>query len=100
MSQIATQTLRFYRQPTARTTVRVSEQLDSVLKLYQGRLASASVEVVRDYRAAAPLLAFEGELRQVPARRVHDAFGLAGGARRVEQVEQVLRVHRLGRTVG
>ena len=38
VSQIATQTLRFYRQPTARTAVRVSEQLDSVLKLYQGRL--------------------------------------------------------------
>jgi PAS domain S-box-containing protein len=74
VSQIATQTLRFYRQPTARTAVRVSEQLDSVLKLYQGRLASASVEVVRDYRAAAPLLAFEGELRQVFTNLVGNAL--------------------------
>lgn len=47
VSQIATQTLRFYRQPTARTAVRISEQLDSVLKLYQGRLVSAGVEVAR-----------------------------------------------------
>ncbi|HSK42992.1 MAG TPA: PAS domain S-box protein, partial [Candidatus Binatia bacterium] len=74
VSQIATQTLRFYRQPTARTDVRVSEQLDSVLKLYQGRLSSAGVEVVRDYRAAAPLLAFEGELRQVFTNLVGNAL--------------------------
>ena len=74
VSQIATQTLRFYRQPTARTAVRVSEQLDSVLKLYQGRLASAGVEVVRDYHAAAPLLAFEGELRQVFTNLVGNAL--------------------------
>jgi PAS domain S-box-containing protein len=74
VSQIATQTLRFYRQPTARTAVRVSEQLDSVLKLYQGRLTSAGVEVVRDYRAAAPLLAFEGELRQVFTNLVGNAL--------------------------
>jgi PAS domain S-box-containing protein len=74
VSQIATQTLRFYRQPTARTDVRVSEQLDSVLKLYQGRLASAGVEVVCDYRASAPLLAFEGELRQVFTNLVGNAL--------------------------
>ncbi len=74
VSQIATQTLRFYRQPTARTAVRVSEQLDSVLKLYQGRLASAGVEVIRDYCAAAPLLAFEGELRQVFTNLVGNAL--------------------------
>jgi PAS domain S-box-containing protein len=74
VSQIATQTLRFYRQPTARTAVHVSEQLDSVLKLYQGRLASAGVEVVRDYRAVAPLLAFEGELRQVFTNLVGNAL--------------------------
>lgn len=74
VSQIATQTLRFYRQPTARTAVRVSEQLDSVLKLYQGRLTSAGVEVVRDYRGAAPLMAFEGELRQVFTNLVGNAL--------------------------
>jgi signal transduction histidine kinase len=74
VSQIATQTLRFYRQPTARTAVRISEQLDSVLKLYQGRLASAGVEVVRDYCGAAPLLAFEGELRQVFTNLVGNAL--------------------------
>jgi len=74
VSQIATQTLRFYRQPTARTAVRVSEQLDSVLKLYQGRLASAGVEIVRDYRVSAPLLAFEGELRQVFTNLVGNAL--------------------------
>ena len=42
------------------------------------------------------VLVRERDLRQVAAGRVHDALGLAGGARRVEQEEQVLAVHRLG----
>ena len=33
---------------------------------------------------------------QIPAGGVHDALGLAGGARGVEQVQHVLGVHRLG----
>src|SRR5260370_35660551 len=37
---------------------------------------------------------------QVPAGGVHDALGLAGGARGVEQVQHVLGVHLLGRAVG
>src|SRR5258706_4080890 len=35
-----------------------------------------------------------------PAARVHDALGLAGGARGVEQVEKLLAVHGLGRADG
>jgi hypothetical protein len=42
----------------------------------------------------------EGDLGEVAAGGVHDALGLAGGARGVEQVEQVLAVHRLARAVG
>lgn len=89
VSQIATQTLRFYRQPTARTAVHVSEQLDSVLKLYQGRLTSAGVGVVRDYRGAAPLLAFEGELRQVFTNLVGNALDASrnGGAMTLRERE-------------
>jgi signal transduction histidine kinase len=74
VSQIATQTLRFYRQSTARNAVRVSELLDQVLKLYQGRLTSAGVEVVRDYRGAEPLVCFDGELRQVFTNLIGNAL--------------------------
>ena len=45
------------------------------------------------------VLVGERDLGEVAAGRVHDALGLAGGARRVEQVEQVLAVHRLGRAL-
>ena len=36
-----------------------------------------------------------GDPGQIPTGGVHDALGLGRGARRVEQVEQVLGVHRL-----
>jgi PAS domain S-box-containing protein len=74
VSQIATQTLRFYRQSTAKNAVRVSELLDQVLKLYQGRLNSAGVDVVRDYRSAEPLICFDGELRQVFTNLIGNAL--------------------------
>jgi PAS domain S-box-containing protein len=74
VSQIATQTLRFYRQSTARSEVKISDLLDSVLKLYQGRLTSAGVEVQRDYRTSQPFLCFEGELRQVFTNLIGNAL--------------------------
>ena len=43
------------------------------------------------------VLVGEGHLRQVAATGVHDALGLAGGARGVQQEQQLLAVHRLGR---
>ena len=97
VSQIATQTLRFYRQPSARTAVRVSEQLDSVLKLYQGRLASAGVEVLRDYRASAPLLAFDGELRQVITNLVGNALDASRNGGKMTLREREATDWRTGR---
>jgi PAS domain S-box-containing protein len=97
VSQIATQTLRFYRQPTARTEVRVSEQLDSVLKLYQGRLNSAGVQVVREYRGAAPLLAFEGELRQVFTNLVGNALDASRSGGKMTLREREATDWRTGR---
>ena len=46
------------------------------------------------------VLVGERDLGEVAAGRVHDALGLAGRARRVEQEQQLLGVHRLGRAVG
>jgi len=74
VTQIATQTLRFYRQTTAKNAVRVTDLLDSVIKLYQGRLTSAGVKVLRQYRGAEPLDCFDGELRQVLTNLIGNAL--------------------------
>ena len=41
-----------------------------------------------------------GDLSEIAAGGVHDALGLTRGPRGVEQEEQVLGFHRLGRAVG
>ena len=46
------------------------------------------------------VLVGERHLRQVATGGVHDALGLAGRPRRVEEVEQLLGVHGLGRALG
>ena len=74
VSEITTQTLRFYRQQTQATKVDVTDLAESVLSLYQGRLHSNSVRVVRDYATNAQLLCFAGELRQVIANLVSNAL--------------------------
>lgn len=82
VSQIATQTLRFYRQSTKPTSANVGDLVDSVLHLLRGRLANIHVEVDRQYRATHGLLCFEGELRQVFTNLIGnaiDALGSDGG---------------------
>ena len=65
VSQIAIQTLQFYRQSTKVSELLVEDQLDSILGFYRSRLHSASITVLKRYRYHAPVVAFEGELRQV-----------------------------------
>jgi signal transduction histidine kinase len=72
VSQITIQTLRFFRQSTARARVRLSNVLDSVLVLYQGRLASSSIKIERRFRDPA-ILCYEGEIRQVLNNMVGNA---------------------------
>ena len=64
VSQITTQTLRFFRQSTAQSRVRISDLLESVLALYQGRLLNSKITVERRFRDSA-ILCYEGEIRQV-----------------------------------
>jgi hypothetical protein len=62
--------------------------------------------VTRDVHAASPLapvlphvaigIAVDVGADEITAGRVNDPLGLTGGARRVKDVEHVLRVHRLG----
>jgi signal transduction histidine kinase len=74
VSEIAQQTLRFYRQSTLPMTAKVSELLDSVLTLHQGRVNSLQVEVQRFYEPDVELFCFAGELRQVFTNLISNAL--------------------------
>jgi len=79
VSQITTQTLRFYRQTTNPTSADMSGLLDSVLRLLRGRVANSEVEIVKEYRATKQLHCFEGELRQVFTNLIGNALDAMAG---------------------
>jgi PAS domain S-box-containing protein len=74
VSEIAQQTLRFYRQSTLPAVTNIAELLDSVLTLHTGRVQTAHVRVERDYPPDLPLFCFAGELRQLFANLVTNAL--------------------------
>jgi len=74
VSEIAQQTLRFYRQSTLPITAKVSELLDSVLTLHQGRVNSLQIEVRRSYQPDVELFCFAGELRQLFANLIGNSL--------------------------
>ncbi len=73
VTHITTQTLRFYRQSTRPTSTDIGDLLDSVLTLYEARLRDHGIQVVRDYTSVPPILALDGEIRQVLANLVGNA---------------------------
>jgi signal transduction histidine kinase len=81
IAEITQQTLRFYRQPTQPARATLSELLDSVLSLYQGRINGLDLRVERDYESELTLFCFAGEIRQVFANLVGNAIdaSTAGG---------------------
>lgn len=89
ISEITQQTLRFYRQSTLPSRASMSELLDSVLSLYQGRLSSLSIQVERKYEREMDLFCFAGELRQVFANFVGNAIDATASGGRI-----LIRAHR------
>jgi len=81
IAEITQQTLRFYRQSTLPLRANMSELVDSVLNLYQGRLNTQNIRVERDFDRTMDLFCFGGEIRQVFANLVGnaiDAMGIGG----------------------
>lgn len=78
VSQIVTQTLRFYREPSKPAYVQIPEILDSALTLYQPRLTHAEIIIERDFRECTPILAMAGELRQVILNLIGNALDAIG----------------------
>jgi PAS domain S-box-containing protein len=74
ISEITQQTLRFYRQSTMPTRASMSDLLDSVISLYQGRLNALNILIERSYDREMDLFCFSGELRQVFANLVGNAI--------------------------
>jgi signal transduction histidine kinase len=74
ISEITQQTLRFYRQSTLPGRVRMGELLDSVLRLYPGRINSLKLDIDRRYDAELDIFCYAGELRQVFANLVGNAI--------------------------
>jgi signal transduction histidine kinase len=56
--------LRFFRQSTVQSYIRLSDVLESVLTLYQGRLFNSNITLERECRDSA-VMCYEGEIRQV-----------------------------------
>jgi two-component system CheB/CheR fusion protein len=73
VSHITQQTLKFYRQSTAPSSVQVAEILDSLLVLYNGKLLANNISVYRDYREGPPILCLAGDLRQIFANIISNA---------------------------
>jgi len=65
ISEIVTQTLRFYREQSRPSVVQITDIVDSALLFYRGKLTNEGIAVEKDFRECAPILAVGGELRQV-----------------------------------
>lgn len=74
VSEIAAQTLTYNRQRDIKGEASISSLLDSVLVLYQGRIAGSKTKIERRYRNGAPFTCRPGELRQVFANLIGNAF--------------------------
>ena len=74
VSHIVTQTLKFHRQSTHAAECRVSEILESVLSLFQGRMATRRVKVLQQYAERDGMVCFAGDMRQVFANLVGNAL--------------------------
>jgi len=74
VSAIATNTLRFYRDPAGVTVSDLGEVVQTVLDLFSARLASSHAEVETRIDAATFVSAPQGEVRQVIANLVSNAL--------------------------
>ena len=65
ITEIVTQTLRFYREQSKPSIVQITDIVDSALLFYGGKLTNAGIAIEKDFRKCSPIVAVGGELRQV-----------------------------------
>ncbi|MGA8086508.1 MAG: ATP-binding protein [Terracidiphilus sp.] len=100
ISEIVTQTLRFYREPSKPTLVFITEIVDSALILYQSKLAYAEIAIERDFRECSPIVAMAGELRQVILNLIGNALDASNPGGRLRIRVSNTREHRNGARPG
>ena len=96
VSEIARNTLTFNRQQDVIGQASISALLDSVLLLYHGRLAGSNTVVEHRYRTAAPLTCYPGEMRQIFANLIGNAFDATRGGGRILVRERAATHPRTG----
>ncbi len=74
LSQIANKTLRFYRQSSSATRVKLADVLDSVVLLFDNQLKQKNIKVIRRVDQDACLLCLVGEIQQVFTNLVSNAI--------------------------
>ena len=82
VSQLTTQSLRFYKQSTRPLSIRPTELITSVLDVYKARMAKLSIVIERQDEATNPIVCLESEVRQVISNLVRnsmDAMTANGG---------------------
>jgi PAS domain S-box-containing protein len=83
VSAIANQTLRFHKQSSSPQAIKPEQLLESVISVYQGRIANSAVRISQRDRANIAVRCFEGEIRQVLSNLVGNALDAmnSGGGR-------------------
>ena len=79
VSQITVETLRFSRRNTNAIAVRLSDVIESVISLHDGKLKASRVQVERRFRDHSKLVCFPNELRQVIANLIGNAIESMAG---------------------
>ncbi len=96
VAEIASQTLTFNRQRDIRGKASIAALLDSVLVLYQGRLSGSKTVIDRRYQNTAPFICYPGELRQVFANLIGNAFDATRKGGRIILRERAARHPKTG----
>jgi signal transduction histidine kinase len=74
VGDITKQILHFHRDTKTMQEVRLEDVLESIVSLYRNRLEMRQIELVRQYRSRASILAHPGELRQAFSNLVANAI--------------------------
>jgi signal transduction histidine kinase len=74
VSDIASHTLRFYRDPVGSTEVDLAEMIESTVALFQGRISASGIRIERNLPEGLSIEGTAGEIRQVVANLISNAL--------------------------
>ena len=94
VSEIASSTLRFYRDPVGVTSFDVADLAHSVVVLFQGRIALQQVQIERDLPRGIFVSGPQGELRQVCVNLIGNALdAMPSGGRLILRTREFVDHH-------